>query len=97
MRGNFHVALDKIGEIPTRMHQSGNTGFVLAEIARKIDDVQMRVIFLKRQRYLQRIIWRAIINHDDLVVIGDLGHDSCHLPAEILDARGGIIKGGDDR
>ena len=66
-------------DVATRTVQPGGQGRLLAEIARKVDQHQLRVHGTQRGRHGRGRVAAAVVDHDQLDMGGKLGQRGQHL------------------
>ena len=70
---------------------------MVAEVPGQVYDDNVIVLCPLRQRLRQRVVGRAVVHQDDLVVVTDVGAGSrCGTRAEFLDVGGRTIERGND-
>jgi hypothetical protein len=93
----FEIDIDKKYELAARMLQPRHHCFVVAEIPREIEHSHVHVAFVQSDRLFTRIVWRPVIDEQQLVVVRHCGGGSGSTAIELLDVLRRFVECGDNR
>jgi hypothetical protein len=76
------------------MIEAGRKRYLMAVIARKIDDDEVRILKRERHHYLPGVVARAVIDEDDFVIFAEASVGDRNYAPEELGKTGLLVKTG---
>ena len=97
LRGVLQVRVDDDDRVAPGLLQARADGHLVAEVARKVHQHHVRILFLDAARKVERLVAASVVDEDELVVLLHGGHHLRQPAIALADDLFLIVEGNDDR